>query len=173
MKENTNLIINDVTDIWKAQAKPKEGEIELSEYTIAKSGNKYDENNASFGVIQEEEKDIGTWFKNTIWGDVKIQRGLMWPEHERSADLLILNNCQLLDEQTIEMKTIDKTKSIKGVNRRLRSGKGQSENILFDITKSSMDEANIVKQAKRFLNKNDWLKILIIKNNSKYYVYKK
>lgn len=75
--KNANLIINDVTDTWKENAKPKPGEIEVSDYTITKSGNKYDENNASFGIIQEEEKNIGTWFKNTIWGDVKIQRGLM------------------------------------------------------------------------------------------------
>lgn len=171
--KNASLIINDVTDIWKAQAKPKEGEIEVSDYTIAKSGNKYDENNASFGIIQEEEKNIGTWFKNTIWGDVKIQRGVMWPRYEKSADLLILNNCPFLDEQTIEIKTINKAQNIKIVATRLKSSKGQSYNVLFDITNSYLDKANIIERAKNYLNESDWLKVLIIKNDDNYYVYEK
>lgn len=173
MKKNTNLIISDVTNIWKSKARPKEGEIEVSEYTFAKSSNLFDENNATLGKIQEEEKTIGTWFKNTIWGDVKIQRGVLIPENEKSADLLILNNCPFLGEQTVEIKTINNAKNIKSVTTRLRRGKGQSENVLFDITNSSLDKQSIIERAKNYLNESNWLKILIIKNDNNYYVYEK
>lgn len=169
---NTSSVKN-VKAEWGKMAKPKDGEIEISDYTIAKSGNRYDESNAVFGIIEKEEIDIGTWFKNKIWGDVKIQRGIMWPKHERSADLLVLNNCPFLDEQTVEIKTINKSQNIKGVTTRLKSGRGQSSNILFDITKSSLDTIVLIERAKNYINESDWLKVLIIKNNSDYFVYKK
>ena len=169
---NTSSVKN-VKVEWEKMAKPKDGEIEISDYTITKSGNKYDKNNAVFGIIEKEEIDIGTWFKNKIWGDVKIQRGIMWPKHERSADLLVLNNCPFLDEQTVEIKTISNAKNIKSVTTRLRKGKGQSDNILLDITNSSLNKSSIIKRAKNYINDSDWLKVLIIKNNSDYYVYKK
>ena len=173
MMKNTNLRIKNVTKTWKAQARPKPGEIEVSDYTITISGNKYDENNAVFGKFKKAEKDIGTWFKNTIWGDVKMQRGLMWPEYEKSADLLILNNCPFLHEQTIEIKTLNKTKRIDGVDTRLKSGRKQSSNILFDITLNTLNKEEVIQRAYRFLKDNDWLEVLIVKDKNEYEVYNK
>ena len=69
-------VIKDVTREWKRNARPEDGEIEISDYTIAKSGKRFDRTNAKFVKHNENEKDIGTWFKNTIWGDVKMQRGV-------------------------------------------------------------------------------------------------
>ena len=164
-------VIKDVTKEWKRNARPKDGEIEISEYTIAKSGRLFDKTNAKFGTFNSEEKKIGTWFKNTIWGDVRMQRGLMEPEHEPSADLLILNNCPFLEEQTIEIKTLRKTKRIDGVDTRLKSGRDQSANILIDITKSSLETGSVIRRAKKILYDSSWLKVLIIKNYSSYIVY--
>ena len=173
MKKDTCSRIKDVTKSWKEKVKPKVGEIEVSNYTVSKSGGKFDAHNSTLGEIQEEEKDIGTWFKNTIWGDVKIQRGVMWPRYEKSADLLILNDCPFLSEQTIEIKTLKNAKNIKSVTTRLRKGKGQSSNILFDITKSSLDKNSTIERSKNYLIESDWLKALIIKNNNDYCVYEK
>ncbi len=169
---NTSSVKN-VKVEWEKMAKPKDGEIEISDYTITKSGNKYDKSNATFGKFKKEEIDIVTWFKNTIWGDVKLQRGLTKPEKEPSADLLLLNNFPLIDEQTIEIKILDKTKRIDGVDTRLKSGRKQSSNILLDITSSTLDKSKIIQRAINFLKVNIWLEVLIIKDFNKYEVYKK
>ena len=173
MTKRKRIHIKDVTNKWKKYANPGLGIIEISDYTVAKSGRVFDKTNAKFGKINEEEINIGTWFKNTIWGDVMIQRGLTEPECEPSADLLILNNFSLIREQTIEIKTLGKTKRLDGVDTRLKSGKKQSSNILFDITKTTLDKGAVIDRAKKYLDGSDWLKVLIIKNDRNYVVYTK
>lgn len=159
--------IKDVTDKWKENAKPKDGKIEVSEKTVAKSGKVLDESNAKLKKALQEDVTIGTWFKNNLWGDVELQRGVDFPQKEPSADILVLNNCPLIKEQTIEIKTIPTTVRKDGVETALKSAKSQSSNVLLDMTGSALDKSFIINEVQKFISNSDWLETVILKESNK------
>ena len=76
-------------------------------------------------------------------------------------------------EQTIEIKTLTTTKRADGIDTRLKSARKQSGNILFDITDSSLSKDSVIERAEECFLKNEWMKVIIIKNGSSYIVYGK
>lgn len=172
-RTNNKEELKDVTKLWMIDAKPSEGAIEISKGTYSKDGKYSTEENAKLKEVLLEDFIIGTWFKNNIWGDIKLQRGIDFPQNEPSADLLVLNNFPLLEEQTIEIKTIGITKRIDGNVGRIKSGKNQSSNILLDITNTILDKKLIYAKAIEYTCNHNWIKTIIIKDNNNYCVYKK
>ena len=160
-------LIQDVTEEWKKNARPKDGEIEISDYTIVKSGERFDENNSKLKKVTSKDMMIGTWFKNTIWGDTLLQRGNDYPQGKPSADLLLLNDCPFIEEQTIEIKTIPNTTRIDGVTTAIKSGEKQSGNILLDISGSNLTENTVIKEVLSNMGEHVWIKTVIIKNQEK------
>lgn len=172
-RKNNKRVLKDVTKLWIRKAKPKEGIIEISKETYSKSRRCFTDKNAKLKEALQEDIIIGTWFKNNIWGDVKLQRGIDFPQNEPSADLLVLNDFPLLEEQTIEIKTISTTKRIDGIIGRIKSGKNQSSNILLDITNTVFDKKIVYDKTIGYASSHNWIKAIIIKDDNNYCVYKK
>lgn len=63
----------DVTEKWIKEAKPKGGKIIFANTVRSKEGIVYSQKNAILEYQNGEDLEIGTWFKNNIWGDVKMQ----------------------------------------------------------------------------------------------------
>ena len=174
MAKRKKIHIKDVTDKWKKCAKPGPGIIEISDYTVAKSGNRFDKNNSKLKKPSAIDIEIGTWFKNMIWGDTVLQRGIDSPQNEPSADLLVLNECPFIKEQTIEIKTIPYTSRSDGIVTAIKSAKKQSSNILFDMSGGKFSEEFVIKEIQSNMEKHDWIQIIILKNkNSLIIVYSK
>ncbi len=171
----------DVTKEWLENAKPKGGDIERSDYTRTIDGQVYidgklwaDGKPIKLGEEKNNDINIGKWFKNNIWGDVKFQRKIDYPLNTPSADLIVFGDCPLLNEQSIEIKAIS-SKNVKTFYNRIKRTEGmQSTNILYDLTEFKFSEEEILDQVRISYENLDWLDTLLIKKGDNLlYAFKK
>ena len=156
----------DVTDKWIKEAKPKSGKIAFANIVRSTEGIVYSQKNAILEYQNGEDLEIGTWFKNNIWGDVKMQPSVKFPENVKSSDLLLLKNCPFFDEQTLEIKTV-KSNRKDGLIRRLKEAREQSSNVLIDITDYPYDLDFVKHEINRYILNHKWLKTVCIKKHNK------
>ena len=123
----------DVTDKWINDAKPRKGNIHFLNYSITPDGERYDYTNSVLDFNVDDDFYVGCWFRNNIWGNCRFQPAIVFPHKKRSADLRLFGKCSLIDEQTIEIKTIT-SKRKDGIILRLKEAKGQSSNVLLDLS---------------------------------------
>lgn len=152
----------DVTEKWIKQAKPKKGSIKFLNYSITQDSEKFDSSNSILDINVGDDYHVGTWFRNNVWGNTRIQPAIVFPHKKRSADLRLFGNCSLIDEQTIEIKTIT-SKRKDGIILRLKEAKGQSSNVLLDLSNNPFTDDEIKDIIEKYYVSHDWLKVVIAK----------
>lgn len=176
---NTKSIVpklpyRDVTDKWRANAKPTTGKIEYMDNCISFNGTVVANADGKLKTIDPDEARIGEWFKNNFWGNCKMQPGIDWPQRLRSADIRLFGNCPLVKEQTIEIKTIKDAKRINALDKQVEKAHGQSSNILIDVTGSIFNDEAIWNQVKRTMKTRSWVELIMVKrDDSLLFVLKK
>lgn len=162
----------DVTEKWIKEAKPKSGIIRFLNYAIASDNKKYDFTNSVLSFDIDNDFDIGTWFKNTLWGNVRYQPAIKYPHRIKTADLRVFR-CPYIMGKTIEIKTIN-SKRRDGIGRRLKEAQKQSENILLDVTNYPFDIEIIKYEIHKFFVNHKTIKTIIVKrDNSLLFVWQK
>ena len=156
----------DVTEKWLKEAKPKKGYIKFLSYSITQDGERFDSSNSILDINYDEDYYIGNWFRNTIWGNTRIQPAIVFPHKKRSADLRLFGKCPLIDEQTIEIKIIG-SKRVDGLTYRVKQARGQSSNVLLDVTNYPYDESVVRKEIKKYFVSHDWIKTVAVKKERK------
>ena len=163
---------NDVTDLWKKHKQPIPGEVKTIKLSIGTNSmtgkssvfNASDDSVRMDDDIKEEEKEIGKWFKNNIFGNVMFQMSVKKPQNIKTADLALTHKYFLLREQTVEIKTIsNQHTSVSAFSHRVASGHYQSSNILLDISNYKYPD-QVIPQVRECYRKLPWLETLIIKN---------
>ena len=156
----------DVTEQWIKAAKPRRGNIKFLNYVITHDGKRFDYTNSILSPNVDDDYRIGTWFKNNIWGNSRFQPSIDIPQGNRSADLRLFGNFTLIDEKTIEIKTIRSGRR-DGLVKRLKEAQGQSSNVLLDITDYPYDEIIVRSEIERYARKHEWLKTVIVKKEDR------
>ena len=154
----------DVTKKWIREAKPKKGNIKFLNYTITQDGERFDSTNSILDINVDDDFYIGTWFKNNIWGNCGFQPAIVLPQNKRSADLR-LYGCKFISEKTMEIKTIN-SKRKDGIVRRLKEAKGQSKNVLIDITNFPYDLESVKQEIFKYYIKHNSIKLIAVKKNN-------
>ena len=154
----------DVTDKWIKEAKPRKGNISFINYAITIDNQKYDFTNSTLGFEVDNDFYVGTWFKNTIWGNCRFQPAVNNPQGIRTADLRIFH-CPFIEGKTIEIKTISSGRK-DGIVRRLKEAKGQSENVLVDVTNFPYDEETIKHEIHKYYINHDTIKLIAVKKHN-------
>ena len=155
----------DATVKWIRESKPKKGNIKFLNYSITQNGERIDSSNGILDISINDDFYIGTWFKNNIWGNCRFQPAIVFPHKKRSADLRIFGKCSLVEEQTIEIKTITSNRR-DGLVFRLKEANGQSSNILIDVTNFPYDENTIKKSLIHYFVNHDWIRLIAVKNDN-------
>ena len=165
-------MIEYVTDIWIQKSKPKGGNIKFLNYVITRDGVRFDYSKSILSPNVDDDFYVGTWFKNTIWGNCRFQPSIDLPQGNRSADLRLFGNFELINEQTIEIKTI-RSKRRDVLVKRLKEAQGQSSNVLIDITAFPFGEITVKNEIERYVRNHYWLKTIIVKKgNNLLFVWK-
>lgn len=155
----------DVTEKWIKQAKPKKGNIHFLNYVITQEGERFDFLNSVLSVNVDDDFLVGTWFKNNVWGNCRFQPSIDSPQGKRSADIRLFGKCSLVEEKTIEIKTLTSSRR-DGIVYRLKQAKGQSSNVLLDISNYPYDLETIKHELNRYFISHDWIRLVAIKKNN-------
>ena len=155
----------DVTEKWLKEAKPKKGYIKFLSYSITQDGERFDSFNSILDINYDEDYYIGNWFRNTIWGNTRIQPAIVFPHKKRSADLRLFGKCPLIEEQTIEIKIIG-SKRRDGLIKRFKQAKNQSSNVLIDVTDYPFPLIVVEEEVKKYYLSHDWVKVIIVKKEN-------
>lgn len=173
-RDEENSPFRSVLDEWNKKKEPKKGEISVANQTITKSGDIYrngqtlpDGKMTKLKKKLGDDRVIGKWFKNNYWGEVEFQREILYPQNIRSADLVFTRKCHLLGEQTLEIKTIEKSKREDGISHRVKSADGQSSNVLVELGNYSYGNSSVLKEVAYCYQNYDWLDTLLIKKEGK------
>ena len=160
----------DVTEKWIKQAKPKKGGIKFLNYSITQDGERFDSSNSILDINVGDDYHVGTWFRNNVWGNTRIQPAIVFPHKKRSADLRLFGKCPFIEEQTIEIKIIG-SKRRDGLVYRLKQANGQSSNVLLDVTAYPYDIEIVIDEVKKYFISHDWLRLIIVmKDNNLLFV---
>ena len=154
----------DVTEKWLKEAKPKKGKIKFLNYAITSKNMKYDFSNSILGFNVDDDLEIGTWFKNNIWGNCRFQPTVDYPQGIRVPDLRVFN-CPFIDGRTIEIKIVSSTR-IDGLIKRFKQAKGQSANVLLDVSKYQFDKKTIKHEINRYFISHDWIRLVAVKKDN-------
>lgn len=154
----------DVTEKWLKEAKPKKGKIKFLNYAITSKNMKYDFSNSILGFNVDDDLEIGTWFKNNIWGNCRFQPTVDYPQGIRVPDLRVFN-CPFIDGRTIEIKTIN-SKRKDGITRRLKEAIKQSQNVLVDVSNYRFDLKIIKQEISKYYEKHNSIKTIIVKKHN-------
>ena len=158
------ILYIDVTEKWIKEAKPKKGSIKFLNYSITLEGERFDSSNSILDINVDEDYHVGTWFRNNIWGNTRIQPAIVFPHKKRSADLRLFGKCPLVEEKTIEIKIIG-SKRVDGLIYRLKQAKGQSPNVLLDVTNYPYDIEVVKSEVIKYFIRHDWIKTVIVKKD--------
>ena len=79
----------------------------------------------------------------------------------------------MIDEQTIEIKSIT-SKRKDGIILRLKEAKGQSSNVLLDLSNNPFSDDDIKNIIEKYYISHDWLKVVAVKRKDNLlFVWKK
>ena len=170
-----------VINEWKKNVRTTSEDIEMSKFTVTKDGKRYhdgqkldDGRTVKFGEEKNDDREIASWFKKNIWKDVKFQQRIDYPPKISTPDLVLTKPCDLLKDQTIEIKKVSSINATSFYNRLKRTEGKQSSNILYDISNYDFSNDEIMKQVNRSFNKLGWLDTLLIKkDNDLLFVFKR
>ena len=155
----------DVTEKWLKEAKPNMGNIEFSSYVISSANKEYDSTNSILNFEKDDSITCAKWFKNNIWGRCVFQPSIKYPQNIKTADLRLHDSCNLIEEKTIEIKVIGSSRK-DGLIKRFKQAKGQSSNVLLDVTNYPYDESIVRSETKKYFVSHDWVKLVAVKKNS-------
>lgn len=162
--------VRNITEEWERKARPKYGDIEKMDWCIAHDGTIVNKRIGRLKEIDDEEAKTGTWFKNHIWGECKMQPGIDAPKGHKSADIRLFGGCPLVGEQTVEIKSIKKAVSLGIVDTQMHRGKKQSVNILLDVKEGALptfSDEEIINKAIISMKNRKWVETVIVKREEK------
>lgn len=155
----------DLTQQWINEAKPKKGSIRFLNYVITQEGERFDYTNSVLSVNIDDDYYIGSWFRNNIWGNCRFQPSIDKPQGKRSADLRLFGKQNLINGNTIEIKILTSARK-DGIVYRLKQAKGQSNNVLIDVTNYPFDLDTIKHELHRYFISHDWIELVTIKKDN-------
>ena len=157
----------DVTEIWINTATPNSNKIiDSKSYVYNGTRYKVDGHNVVLDY-SKVEKDIAEWLESTFGGQLRMNPRVNYPEGIKTSDYLFR-------KENWDLKTI-KGNSNQVLYHAIRKKKSQSNNFIFDITKSDLTIEEAVNQVKKLYKRDDtiFLNRIIIKKNDDFVVYKR
>lgn len=167
-----NDSVKNVTEEWRRKARPQYGVAESMDWCIAHDGTIVNPRQGIGKVKTIEKNDIETvtWFKNHFWGNCKVQPGIDSPDGHKSADIRLFGGCGLVEEQTVEIKSIKKSQSYRAIDNQLHKGMRQSENVLLDLKEGALDDLSdneVLRYAGKTLKDRKEIKTVIVKKGDR------
>lgn len=158
----------DITEeIFKARI--QEYEIEWQEFFIDNNGNKYDVDGKHVILkANQEEKEMAKILGRTFGGEISLLPVVLYPKGIQTADYIA--NGQKFDLKQVTgngKNTLDTA-----INKKRK----QSNNFIFDISKTKMNTEQAISQIDRIYNAKNrtWVNIIIlIKDKNVLKVYKR
>lgn len=163
----------DVTDNWIKFAQPLSGTFQEAGSVKSVDGKEYKENGNDIVFekkIKEHEEETANWFRNNLWGHFLFQYSIKKPEGIHSADLILTKPHPLLKGNTVEIKSVFSPR-LDQITKNIKSGEGQSNNILIDITHAAVNHptSKVFHECIRYFDNPDhnWLDSLLVKKDEK------
>ena len=148
-----------VTNEWLTNAKPNSHKIKISKYYIY--------NNIKYNVdgkhivldYSSKERNIALWLEKKFGGEIYILPKINYPKNIKTPDYLFRN--EKWDLKTMTEKAVSKTRAVDNI---IKSSRFQTDNIILDITNTTIDKENIIKQVKKVFSTSgrEWLKVVIV-----------
>lgn len=161
-KETKQINYLNVTNEWLTNAKPNSHKIKFSKYYVY--------NNIKYKVdgkhivldYSNKEKNIALWLEKKFGGKIYILPKINYPKNIKTPDYLFRN--EKWDLKTMTEKAVSKTRAVDNI---IKSSKFQTDNIILDITNTTIDKSNIIKQVKKVFSTSgrEWLKVIIVIDN--------
>ena len=157
----------DVTDAWINTATPNSNKI-IDSKSYVHDGVRYrvDGHNVVLDY-SKQEKEIAEWLEGTFGGQLKMNPRINYPEGIKTSDYIFR-------KENWDLKTI-KGDSNQVLYHAIRKKKSQSNNFIFDITKSKLSIEEAAVQAQKLYTRKDtnFLNRVIIKKEDDFIVYKR
>ena len=157
----------DVTDIWINTATPNSNKI-IDSKSFVHNGTRYrvDGHNVVLDY-SNQEKEIAEWLESTFGGQLRMNPRINYPEGIKTSDYIFR-------KENWDLKTI-KGNSNQVLYHAIRKKKSQSNNFIFDITKSELSIKDAIKQIEKIYKRPDsnFVKRVIIKKNQDFKIFLK
>lgn len=170
LQEENKLIENDyydVTEIWNKTATPNSNKI-IDSKSYVHDGVRYvvDGKNVVLDY-SEQEKNIAEWLESTFGGQLRMNPRINNPEGIKTSDYIFR-------KESWDLKTIQGN-SNQVLYHAIRKKKSQSNNFIFDITKSELSINDAIKQIEKIYKRpdSDFVKRIIIKKNQDFKIFLK
>lgn len=157
----------DVTEAWINTATPNSNKI-IDSKSYVHDGIRYNVDGHNVVLdYSEHEKEIAEWLENIFGGTLKMNPRINYPEGIKTSDYIFR-------KENWDLKTI-KGDSNQVMYHAIRKKKSQSNNFIFDITKSKLSIEDAINQVQKLYTRKDtnFLNRVIIKKNDNFVVYKR
>lgn len=160
----------DVTNNW-LNNNIKKGKVKIAKYYIY-NNIKYNIDN-KYVILDYtlKEKEVAIWLANTFGGILYILPRINFLKNIKTPDYIFKN--EKWDLKTLGKEAISNTRAVDNV---IKKSKKQTDNIILDITNTSINKENIINQVKRVFTTSgrEWLqKIMIIDNYKLIKIYQR
>lgn len=158
--QNKKLNYIDVTKEWISKANPNSHEIkELNYWIINNKKHKVDGKKILLDY-NKSELECAKWLKNTFGGEIYLCPRVNIPEGVKTPDYIWNGECWDLKEL--------KGKSSRLIDDIIKGTKGQTNNLILDISKTKLTKEIILKQIFKLFEYKErkWIKKIIVKSNS-------
>lgn len=166
--EKKILSYKDITQEWLKNATPNSNKIKnLNYYEYNGVKYKVDGKNVIFDYSKKEQ-EVAEWLKTMFGGEIFMIPKINNPEGISTPDYLFRN-------MKFDLKEI-KGNGKRTIDSSIKNKKRQSNNFIFDVTKSNLTKKEIIDQVKKIYitSGREWVDVVIIKKHNKLIaVYKK
>lgn len=154
----------DVTEIWSNTATPNSNKI-IDAKSYVHNGVRYkvDGHNVVLDY-SNQEKEIAKWLESTFGGQLRMNPRINYPEGIKTSDYIFR-------KENWDLKTINGD-SNQVLYHAIYKKKSQSNNFVFDITKSNLSIKDAIKQIEKIYKRPDtkFVKRVILKKNQEFKV---
>lgn len=160
----------EITNNW-INNKRKKGKVKIAKYYIY--------NNIKYSIDSKyvildytlKEKEVAIWLTNTFGGTLYILPRINFPKNIKTPDYIFKN--EKWDLKALGKEAISNTRAVDNI---IKKSKNQTDNIILDITNTSIDKESIISQTKKVFTTSgrEWLqKIMIIDNYKLIKIYQR
>ena len=163
IKKEISSNFTDITDDWIKNASPDSHKVQERQYFIDDKGNRFDVDGKKVVLdYSKKEKDVAEWLENKFGGELYLNPRVNTPDNIETSDYLWNN--EKWDLKEMSEKAISETRAVDNV---IKKAKGQTENIILDVSSNKLERNIIVNQVKKlYITKGrEWLNKIIILDN--------
>ena len=152
----------DVTNEWLTNSTPNNYKVKIAKYYKYNNVKYYVDGKLVILDFTQKEKEMAIWLAKSFGGEIYILSRINYPQKVKTPDYLFRG--EKWDLKSITKNASSKTRAVDNI---IKTSKLQTDNIILDITDTSICKENIIRQAENIFSTSgrEWLKKIMIVDN--------